>query len=247
MKELAFDFAGKIVVVTGASRGMGRCIAEDFLKRGAEVYVTSTQTDLEWTHTYPHCHHVQTNFLNQDHIYRLLEKLTERESVDILVNNAGIYIPGGIDEQDLQHWKEVMTVNLYAPMHLMRGISPLMKRAGKGKILNIASIAAIVSRPLSTAYSASKTGLIGLTRASALRLAPFGILVNALCPGYTQTDMMDKGSLTEEQKIELKESVPLKKFASVQDIANFTLFLCSDGNSYITGQTIVVDGGVTIQ
>jgi NAD(P)-dependent dehydrogenase (short-subunit alcohol dehydrogenase family) len=121
-----------------------------------------------------------------------------------------------------------------------------MKSKKSGKIVNISSIAGLVSKPGSGAYSTSKSGLIGLTRASALDLAPYNILVNALCPGPTKTDMLEE-ILSKEQRKSIKECIPLKRFATVEEIANFAVLLCSDLNTYITGQTIVVDGGSTTQ
>ena len=129
---------------------------------------------------------------------------------------------------------------------MMRAVSPKMRKAQSGRIVNIASISGIVSKPASTAYSASKAGLIGLTKASALSLAKDNVLVNALCPGYTDTDMMSN-IVDIEQQQKLIAGVPLKRFADVHEIADFAMFLSSDLNTYITGQTVVVDGGVVAQ
>jgi 3-oxoacyl-[acyl-carrier protein] reductase len=137
-----------------------------------------------------------------------------------------------------------MDVNLKAPMKIMRAVVPVMKSHKEGRILNISSVAGLISKPGQSSYSTSKAGLIGLTRSSALDLATFNILVNALCPGTTQTEMVQK-VLNIDQKNAILKNVPMGRFAKVDEIANFAVFLCSDYNSYMTGQTIVVDGGFT--
>ena len=116
--------------------------------------------------------------------------------------------------------------------------------AKEGKILNISSVAGIISKPGQSSYSASKSGLIGLTRSCALDLAPHNVLVNALCPGTTQTPMVES-VLSKEQKKDILINIPMNRFATITEIANFGVFLCSDMNTYMTGQTVVVDGGFT--
>lgn len=243
---MRFDFRGKTAIVTGGSRGIGRAIAEALLRLDCRVIVTSTKAAPAWCKDHPHCVHKVLDFLDGRSIVSFLSEVASMDAIDVLVNNAGIHIPQPVYDIDEAAWDKVLKVNLYGPMRMMRAVTPKMKSARKGSIVNVSSIAGIVSKPGSNAYSASKSGLIGLTRASALDLAPYNVLVNALCPGTTQTDMVET-VLTEKQKNAFKMSIPLGRLARVEEIANFAVFLCSDLNTYITGQTIIVDGGVTAQ
>jgi 3-oxoacyl-[acyl-carrier protein] reductase len=155
-------------------------------------------------------------------------------------------VPQLIYDINNEDWDKVFKVNLYGSMQMMRATTNKMKISAKGKILNISSIAGIISKLGQSAYSASKAALIGLTRSSALDMAPYNILINALCPGPTSTDMVEN-LLTEDQKKAFIADIPLGRFAHPQEIANFAIFLCSDLNTYITGQTIIVDGGALAQ
>lgn len=241
-----YDFSGKTAIVTGASRGIGKAIADKLLELNCEVVITSTGESPDWNKKYQKCLHRQVDFLSQRSVDAFLEEIDSMGNIDVLVNNAGIHIPQAIYDLDDQCWDKILRVNLYGPMQLMRKISKKMKAIKRGKIVNISSIAGLVSKPGSNAYSASKAGLIGLTRASALDLAPYGVLVNALCPGPTQTDLVER-VLSQEQRKEIESAIPLKRFAKPEEIANVAVFLCSDLNTYLTGATIVVDGGLTIK
>ncbi len=243
---MRFDFKNKKVLITGASRGIGRSIAELFLTMGAEVTITGRGKPPDWMKRYKNCRYKKVDFRVKKNFTAFLKDLASWPSLDILINNAGIHIPEPIDGIKDDSWEQIMDVNLNAPMRITREASAKMKRAKSGRILNVSSIAGLVSKPGSDAYSASKSGLIGLTRASALDLAPYNCLVNALCPGHTQTDMIDT-VLNAQQKEEFKKNIPMGRFADPSEIARFAVFLCSSFNTYITGQTIVVDGGVTIQ
>lgn len=241
-----FDFSGRYAIVTGGARGIGRAIAEELLRHDCRVLITGTGKSPTWIEDYPGCSHQQVDFLSEKGFAAFLRNIHRRRVIDILVNNAGIHAPEPIDRLKSKNWDAVMKVNLRAPMRLIRAVAPKMKAKRKGRILNISSIAAFVSKPGSNAYSASKSGLIGLTRAAALDLAPYRVQVNALCPGYTQTDLMD-AVLSPQRQTQLKNSIPVKRFAEPAEIARFAVFLCSDRNTYITGQALIVDGGVSIQ
>lgn len=166
---------------------------------------------------------------------------------DILVNNAGINIIEPIDLLQDGSWESVIKVNLTGAMKLSRAAAKAMKEDGiAGHILNISSVWGVISKGGRAAYSAAKTGLIGLTRAMALDLAPDRILVNALCPGFTDT-ALTRTSLGVEGMEEIKKRIPLGRLACVEEISRAALFLCSSRNTYITGQTLVIDGGYSIQ
>ena len=164
-----------------------------------------------------------------------------------MINNAGINIIESIDEVKYENWEKILAVNLTGPMHLTKAVAKTMKKNKHGgKILNISSIFGVVSKAKRNSYSASKSGLMGLTRASSLDLAPYNILVNTLCPGFTSTELT-KSILSSKEMKDLSLQVPLGRFADASEIAKIAVFLCSDLNTYLTGQTIVVDGGVTTQ
>ncbi|MBU0630374.1 MAG: SDR family oxidoreductase [Candidatus Margulisbacteria bacterium] len=240
------DFRGKNALVTGGDRGIGEAIAKGLLELDCRVTVTSRGEPPAWIKGYPLAEHIKVDFLDVEGMAGFLEKLEQEERLDVLVNNAGIHIPEAVYDLTDGNFDKVLKVNLYAPARIMKVASNKMKKQRSGKIVNVSSMAGIVSKPGSTAYSASKSGLIGLTRASALALAPFNVLVNAICPGHTQTEMVEM-VLTAEQKEQFIRNIPFGRFASPEEIANFAVFLCSDLNTYITGQTVVVDGGVTIK
>jgi 3-oxoacyl-[acyl-carrier protein] reductase len=211
---------------------------------GCLVYTTGINDEPEWCGQYNKCIYTKVDFLNQDSLDSFINEICQLSKIDILINNAGIQIMHAIDNIETSDWDKVMDVNLKAPMKIMRAVVPVMKSHKEGRILNISSVAGLISKPGQSSYSTSKAGLIGLTRSSALDLATFNILVNALCPGTTQTDMVQK-VLNIDQKNAILKNVPMGRFAKVDEIANFAVFLCSDYNSYMTGQTIVVDGGFT--
>lgn len=243
---MRMDFTGQFAIVTGASGGIGRAIAEGLLQRGCEVLITTTKEHPSWAKEYPLCHYLSFDALEEKSISDLLAFINKQSSVDILVNNAGLHCPETIDKLTLENWRTLMSINAEAPMRLMQAVSHPMKKKGMGRILNIASIAAIISRSGSAAYSASKAALTGLTRAAALDLAGHGVLVNALCPGHTHSELMDR-IITPAQQEQLRAPIPLGRFAKGDEIASMGIFLVSSLNTYITGQSVIVDGGVTIQ
>lgn len=244
MTEL--DLSNKTAIVTGGSRGIGQAIALAFLDQGARVIVAGNEPETAWCQGQKGCDYRTVDLLDEHSVEQFITEIKRLETIDILVNSAGIHIPKSLFDLTDNDWARVIGINLLGAMKLMRVAGAKMKQTGKGRILNISSIAGIVSKPTSSAYSASKSGLIGLTRAAALELAPHNVLVNALCPGTTNTDMV-KTLLTNEQVDAIEASVPLKRLARPEELAAFALFLCSDMNTYITGQTIVVDGGSIIQ
>jgi 3-oxoacyl-[acyl-carrier protein] reductase len=240
------DFSGKTAIVTGGTRGIGKCIVEQLAARGCSVIYTGTKKGAD---AMPGTTRFEPlDLADEESIARFVREVVEpHPGIDILVNNAGINKIEPVDEITDEDWEKILTVNLTGAMRMTRAIARNMKKHGNGgRILNFSSIFGIVSKSRRNAYSASKTGLIGLTRASALDLAPDNILVNAICPGFTLTELT-KTILTKEDMAELQKEVPLGRFAEVEEIARSAVFLCSGENTYITGQTLVVDGGFTIR
>lgn len=240
------NFRNKTAVVTGATRGIGRGIADSLWELGCNIIVTGRDTGPKKTiEKEERFHYLQLDFLDPESLHRFMNSVRDLGDVDILINNAGINVVEPIDQLSESNWHDILQVNLTGPMILMSAVAKIMKSRKGGKILNISSIFGVVSKERRNAYSASKSGLIGLTRAAALDLASHGILVNALCPGFTDTELTDS-ILPDVEKDKIRGSIPLQRFASVDEIAKVALFLCSDLNTYITGQTIIVDGGFTI-
>ena len=164
--------------------------------------------------------------------------------VDILVNNAGINVLNAVEAITPEDWSEMVQVDLTAPLRLIQGVSPGMKARGWGRIVNISSIFGVVTKERRGAYSAVKAGLSGLTRTAAVELAPFGVLVNSVCPGYVATDLTrQNNSPADIEKIEA--AIPAGRLAEPDEIARFVAWLCGESNTYLTGQTILVDGGFT--
>jgi len=243
---MKIDLSGKTAIVTGGTRGLGGSIANILIESGCYVIYTGTKD-----HPNPHVkngHYEQLDLSDEKSTNRFIKNVIDKTpNIDILINNAGINIIESIDKIKDENWEKVLTVNLTGPMRMMREVSKKMKKnKNGGKILNISSIFGVVSKAKRNSYSASKSGVIGLTCASSLDLAPYNILVNALCPGFTSTELT-MSILSKEEIKNLSKQIPMGRFAEVEEIAKVAVFLCSDLNSYITGQTLVVDGGFISQ
>jgi 3-oxoacyl-[acyl-carrier protein] reductase len=223
------DLKGKIALVTGSSRGIGKSIGDKLESYGAEVIRTSTK-DVDFSNI-----ESTNNFI--DHIKTI--------DIDILINNAGICINDHIGDISYEDFDKVQKVNLYAPFMVTQAVCENMKKKGYGRIVNISSIKGTGSSEKRLSYTTSKSGLNGMTRTMACDLAPYGILVNSISPGFTNTELTDS-MLTQSDKDYLVERIPMNRFGEVGDIANLVSFFVSDLNSYVTGQDIIIDGGYTI-
>ncbi|MFM9196296.1 MAG: SDR family NAD(P)-dependent oxidoreductase [Planctomycetia bacterium] len=168
------------------------------------------------------------------------------EPIDVLVNNAGINILRPIEEIDDAAWQEMMQVNLTSALRLTQALAPRMAARGWGRILNVASIFAVVTRERRGAYSMTKAALAALTRTAAVEFGPRGVLVNALAPGYVDTELTRRNNPPEALKA-IEDSIPLRRMARAEELAEVAAFLVSDRNTYLTGQTVLVDGGFTCQ
>jgi 3-oxoacyl-[acyl-carrier protein] reductase len=243
MPRNRLSFAGRTALVTGGTRGIGLSIATELSALGADVIVTGTS---EPAGDLP-CRHMKLDLGDEGSIAGFMEELQKVQRIDVLINNAGINIIEPVYKIDLAHWDSVLKVNLTGAMLLIRNISSKMiSNASGGRILNVSSIYGVVSRQMRANYSSSKFGLIGLTRASALDLAQYNILVNALCPGFTSTELTMR-IVPEKDRQALAARIPLGRFAEPAEIAAAAVFLCSDMNTFMTGQTVIVDGGYLSQ
>jgi len=215
----------KSVLLTGGSRGIGMAIANRYETAGYKVTMpTRKEMDLSSINS------VQSYF----------EK--KKTGFDVLINNAGENKISSICELTVEDWQRVLTVNLTAPFLLIQHVIPYMKENKWGRIVNISSCYSLVSRKQRAAYSASKAGLNSLTRTAAIEFAAYGILVNAICPGFVETDMTSQNN-TPEQISELCSHIPLSRLGTPDEVADFVFYLGSEQNSYITGQALIVDGG----
>lgn len=239
------DFTNKTVIVTGGTRGIGASIVDAFRKFGATIIVTGTKKvddiNLDILHNDKNVQYHQLDLSKDKSVKQFLNKVETIDKVDVLVNNAGVNKIESITKISDEDWDWINEINLKGPFLLTRSISNKMKRQKFGRIINIASIFSAISKEKRAAYSATKWGLIGLTKATALDLAPFNILVNAVSPGFVDTDLTRQILGLEKMK-SIADTIPLGRLANPEEIAKVVLFLCSDFNTYITGQNIVVDG-----
>jgi 3-oxoacyl-[acyl-carrier protein] reductase len=220
----------KRVFITGSSRGIGQAIARRYEQAGCKV-IAPSRAELELSS-----------------VASIRAYLSQRGPlrVDVLINNAGENRINPLDTLSVDEWQRIQTVNLTAPLLLIQHVAPYMAQQHWGRIVNISTIYSLLSRPGRAPYSASKAGLNALTRTAALEYAGKNILVNALCPGFVETDLTRQNN-TPAQMEALRAQVPLGRLATPDEIAELAFFLGSEQNTYITGQTIIADGGFTIQ
>jgi NAD(P)-dependent dehydrogenase (short-subunit alcohol dehydrogenase family) len=235
----------KTSVVTGASRGIGAAIAQELKHQGWRVIGTATDSKRpelqsltsvdEWW---------SVDFSKDDETQLFCEKLKHVSGLGALVNNAGINVIKPQQDATWSDFETIERVNLRAPYFAAQAAAVNLAANGGGKIVNIASIWSVISKEWRTLYSTTKTGLVGMTRSMSVEWAARGVLVNAVSPGFVMTDLT-KASLSPEQREEMQQRVPMKRFAEPEEIAKVVAFLCSASNTYLTGQNIVVDGSFT--
>lgn len=215
----------KTALITGASGGIGLAIVNCLEKQGINILAPGRK---------------ELNLLSEDSINNYLASL--KCPIDILVNNAGINILESIKNLTEQSINETMQVNLLAPLRIIRKIVPQMISRKYGRIVNIGSIWGMITKPGRITYTLTKAGLAGLTRSMAVELAPYNVLVNCVAPGYVNTELTRKNNSAKELK-KIKNTIPLRRLGEPAEVAELVSFLCSDKNTYITGQTIAIDGG----
>ena len=215
------------VLITGASRGIGRAIVEILEKTNKYNISAPNRSELELTDSSSIDSYIKRN-----------------SNIDIIINNAGMnnidYIQD-VKDEDIQI---MLLTNVVAPIKLIRGIVPHMIEKRYGRIVNMSSIFGIISKEKRAIYSATKFGINGITKALAKELGKYNILVNSICPGYVNTEMTKK-NVTEMDKKEILKTIPLNRFAEPAEIGYLVKFLISDENTYITGHSIIIDGGLT--
>ena len=247
MKQL---FSGRVALVTGGSRGIGRAVAVTLASGGAQVFINYSSRSEAAEETAELCRKaggtaeiLGFNVAESVKVEEALEQIKAKAGkLDILVNNAGIAKDALLIRLKDELWNEVLSVNLTGALNCARAAAKLMMKARYGRIINISSVVGEMGNAGQAAYSTSKAGLIGLTKTLARELAPRTITVNAVAPGFIVTDMT--AGLTEELKGEHLKAIPLGRYGEAQEIANAVAFLASEQAAYITGQILGVNGGM---
>lgn len=256
----------KTAVITGSTSGIGLAYARTLAENGANIVLNGLGDAAEIEQSRAaiekdfgvRCLYSPANMLKPDEIADMMHMAeTDLGSVDILVNNAGIQFVAPVEEFPLEKWDAIIGINLSSAFHTIRAAIPGMKKRGWGRIINTASAHALVASPYKAAYVAAKHGIAGLTKTVALEVAEQGITVNAICPGYVWTPLVEKqvpdtakarGISEEEVKRDvLLKAQPTKQFVTVEQVAAVALFLCSDAAASITGSIMPIDGGWTAQ
>ncbi len=235
------SLAGKLALVTGGSRGIGRAIAVELARAGAQVVVgyRSGASEAEAVAAEIGGRALQADVSDPEQAAHLVEEAGE---LDILVNNAGLTRDGLIARMPDEDWRVVIDTNLGGVFHTCRAAARGMMRRRGGAVVNLTSVVGIHGNPGQTNYAASKAGIIGFTKALARELAPRGVRVNAIAPGYIQTALTEV--LPEEAKSAILGSTPLGRMGQPEDVAAAVRFLCSDEASFVTGEVLLVDGGL---
>ena len=241
---MKFNLNNKNVIITGATRGIGKAIAEKFIDYGSNVFITGTKDAKVFQSNLKIKDYIQLNSYDQSSINNFYNSVNKINKIDILINNMGINKIDHIKDIKSKDFDDLINTNLKIPFSLSQLVSKKMIKRKKGKILNISSIWSVVSKEKRVSYATSKSGLNGLTRSLAVDLGKYNILVNSLSPGIVNTDLTRKILGSEINSI--KKLIPLKRLATVNEISSTAIFLCSDLNTYITGQNIMVDGGYTV-
>ncbi len=243
------DFKNKTALITGATQGIGKAIATIFLENGANLILTGVEKDEiaklnaelkdkgidNVTYFY-------VNFTSDDSINSFLAEVEKYEKIDICINNAGVNKVNAFLETTIQDFEWMEAINLKAPYKILKVVGKKMLANNYGRVVNIASIWSIKTRHSRSLYTTMKNALVGLTKTLSVEWAVSNVLVNAVSPGFTMTELT-LNTNTKEQLVQLADAVPAKRMAQPVEIANVVAFLCSDINTYITGQNITVDGG----
>jgi len=242
----------KVAIVTGASRGIGQAIAVEFARQGAKVVLSATSIDnLKETEDQLKALNLteylltQANVTIQDEVNLVVKKaLDTYGKVDILLNNAGITRDGLLALMPEKDWDDVLSTNLKSVFLFTKACVKPMVRQRSGSIINISSVIGLIGNAGQANYAASKAGMIAFSKSTAKELAKRNIRANVIAPGFIKTQMTDK--LSPEQQEKIKEQIPLGRMGEPQDIAEVALFLASEASRYVTGQVLVVDGGMVI-
>lgn len=240
----------KVAIISGGSRGIGKAIVKEFAANGAKVAFNYAKSDKnanalkeEIISAGGEALSFKCDINDFDGIKKMVEEVKEQlGGLDIVVNNAGILKDKALMFMEKEDWDDVIGTNLTGAYNLTRAAIVTLLKQKQGKIINITSVAGKAGQPRQVNYSASKAGMIGMTKALAKEVGPYDVRVNAIAPGYTETDMVE--GIKEDKKNELLENIPLGRFGMPEEVAKIAVFLASDESRYITGQVISIDGGL---
>ncbi len=243
------DIKGQVAVVTGGARGIGKAIAETFAEKGVNLVIAdisleqAKETAAELEKLGVKAMPVKLDVSKSDEVIKTFEDISKNfGKIDILVNNAGVTRDGLIMRMKEEDWDMVININLKSVFLCSKEAIKIMVKQKYGRIVNIASVVAFMGNPGQANYSASKAGIVGLTKTTAKEYASRGITANAVAPGFITTAMTD--ALPENVKEEMKKAIPLGRFGTIEDVASAVVFLASPDSGYITGQVIHVNGGM---
>ncbi|WP_068984339.1 3-oxoacyl-ACP reductase FabG [Lysinibacillus xylanilyticus] len=236
----------KVAIITGAANGIGYAAAERFIEEGAFVVIADFNEEAGVSATQQlgdQALFVQVNVADRESVKKLVATVIEREGrIDILINNAGITRDAMLTKMTEDQFQQVLDVNLTGVFHCTQEVIPHMVAAGGGKIINTSSVSGVYGNVGQTNYAATKAAIVGMTKTWAKELGRKGINVNAVAPGFTETDMVKK--MPENVLAQMRSIVPLQRLGTPRDIANAYLFLASDEASYVHGHTLHVDGAI---
>lgn len=251
MYEKLFDLTGRVALVTGGSRGLGKAMARAYAEHGASLLICSRNEQevsaaareiaaglnvrVEW---------MTADLAKRDEAQRVADETLRRLGrIDVLVNNAGGNLPQRVDQITDEAWDQIIELNLSGIMRLTRAVLPQMMERRWGRVIHISSVLGLGGKLGRNVYSATKAALVGMARSSALDLGPYGVTVNCIAPGPFLTEL-PLGLLNDEQKQEFTNRTAVKRWGKPEEIAGAALLLGTDAGSYITGTTLLVDGGV---
>jgi len=245
---MKFIFENQTIIITGATRGIGQQIAKDLDELNGNLILTGTDKNqiekLNQLNRSPRVKYKHLDFLDDDSVNKFLNYVEGLKKIDVLINNAAINRLNSIQKSSIKDWDDMIGVNLTGAFKIIRSISPIMIKNKYGRILNVSSIFSTISKEKRVIYSATKSGLNGITTGISNDLSKYNILCNSISPGFVKTELTYK-NLTKNEITALESQIPIGRFAEKSDISKTSIYLVSNLNKYITGQNIIVDGGYT--
>lgn len=248
---MKLDFSNRTVLITGATRGIGKSIADVLYSLGGNLILTGTNkneitqlnNDILKNNTLNR-KFIQVDFSCEESTAIFLAELNKIPKIDVCINNAGVNKIDNFNDTSIEDYDWLHSINLKAPYQILKVVGPKMISNNYGRIVNIASIWSVVTRPGRSLYTMTKSALVGLTTTLAIEWASQNVLINSVSPGFTLTELT-KTTNTPQQLSEIEKLIPVQRIADPIEIARVVAFLCSDFNTYLTGQNIIVDGGYT--